>query len=153
MFFGLQFSFPYFSYRCFKMHEGNGVSDVIDDSVNNGLGFQPIDIINDHLPELQWLRSIIRKCRRRRQTLLSRLLFPLSSTLDSLVLSFLLSRLSHLRRNASPSSSNSRMSWDIFFFCLPSWRFAKIHSSTTSEGAKRTPQKLLHKRKKERGAS
>lgn len=34
--------------------------DVIDDGVNNGSGSQPIDIINDHLPELQRLRSIIR---------------------------------------------------------------------------------------------
>lgn len=64
------------------------LADVIDDSVNNGLGFQPIDIINDHLPELQWLRSIIRKMpTSSADTSLSlpvSLLFPLSSALSAL---------------------------------------------------------------------
>jgi len=32
------------------------------------------------------------------------------------------------------------MGWDTFFY-PPSWRFAKIHSSSASEGAKGTPQK------------
>jgi len=35
-----------------------------------------------------------------------------------------------------------------FFFYPPSWRFAKIHSSSASEGAKGTPQKPARREKK-----
>lgn len=138
---------PTFPISCFKTHEGKWESrgkDVIDDSVNNGSGSLPIDIINDHLPELQWLRSIIRNA-----DVVGRLLSlrPPSAPDRSCCRFF-------FRPDPSPPQRHRLRvipAWaGISFFHPPSWRFAKIHSSPASEGAKGTPQKPARRKRKER---
>lgn len=131
-------------------HEGKWESrgkDVIDDSVNNGSGSQPIDIINDHLPELQWLRSIIRNADVVGR-LLSRSFRPNHPPPTARVV------VSSFGPTPSPPQRHRLRvipAWaGISFFHPPSWRFAKIHSSPASEGAKGTPQKPARRKRKER---
>lgn len=95
------------------------------------------------------------KCRRRRQTPLP---FPsVSIHPRPLVLSFLLSAQPLNPSSSSPPPAPQRHrlrvipAWaEISFFHPPSWRFAKIHSSPASEGAKGTPQKPARRMRKAR---
>lgn len=137
--------FPYRVSRRTKVEKARG-KDVIDDSVNNGSGFQPIDIINDHLPELQRVRSIIRNADVVGRHF-SRSLFGshASPTARVVVSSFgpALPPLQRHRLRVIPAWAG------ISFFRPPSWRFAKIHSSPASEGANKTPQKPARRKRKE----
>ena len=139
---------PTFPISRFKTHEGKWESrgkDVIDDSVNNGSGSQPIDIINDHLPELQWLRSIIRNADVVGRLLSRSIRLPFAPDHSCCRFFF--------RPNPSPPQRHRLRvipAWaGISFFHPPAWRFAKIHSSPASEGAKGTPQKPVRRMRKE----
>lgn len=116
--------------------------DVIDDGVNNGSGSpRPIDIINDHLPELQWLRSIMRNA-----DVVGRL-FSSSLRLSSALPSAARVVVSSFELSPPPDAFRRRHrlrvipAWAEIFFYPPSWRFAKIHSSRVSEGARERRRK------------
>lgn len=92
--------------------------------------------------KLQWLRSIIRK-----PDVVGRPSSPFPVRLRQLEARVVVSSFTPPTTTSS-SSNNSRIGRDIFFPFSLSWRFARIHSSPTSEGANGRRQKLEGGREK-----